>query len=156
MTHEELMARAVALSETGVRKGSGGPFGALIARDGEIISEGWNRVPSSNDPTAHAEVVAIRAAAQSLGTHVLKGCTLYTSCEPCPMCLAATYWARIDHVFYANTRADAASGGFDDQVFYDELSKPETHRALPMTRIVLPRAAEALREWERDPEKTPY
>jgi guanine deaminase len=156
MEHRDLIARAIALSAEGIGRVDGGPFGALVARGGEVVAEGWNRVPSSHDPTAHAEIVAIRAAAQSLGSFSLEGCVLYCSCEPCPMCLAASYWARIDHVYYANTRSDAAAIGFDDQFFYDELARPISERSLPLTRLEVDRSLVSMHEWNEDPEKVRY
>ncbi len=156
MEHRDLIARAIALSEAGISRADGGPFGALVARSGEVVAEGWNCVPSSHDPTAHAEIVAIRAAAQALGSFSLEGCVLYCSCEPCPMCLAASYWARIDHVYYANTRSDAAAIGFDDQFFYDELARPIPERSLPLTRLAVDRSRVPMREWNDDPEKVRY
>lgn len=156
MEHRELMEQAIALSQEGMRLGDGGPFGAVVARRGEVIAEGWNRVLSSHDPTAHAEVVAIRAAAKSLGSFSLDGCVLYSSCEPCPMCLAATYWARIEHVYFANTRADAAAIGFDDQFFYDELSRPVSDRSLPMTHMEVAGAALPMQAWREDTKKITY
>lgn len=150
------MIRAVALSEEGIGRADGGPFGALVARGGVVVAEGWNRVPASHDPTAHAEIVAIRAAAESLGSFSLAGCVLYSSCEPCPMCLAASYWARIDHIYYANTRSDAAAIGFDDQFFYDELARPISQRRLPLTRLEVDRAALPMHNWNEDPEKIRY
>ncbi len=156
MEHRELIARTIALSEEGIRRADGGPFGALVARGGEVVAEGWNCVPSSHDPTAHAEIVALRAAAKSLASFSLQGCVLYSSCEPCPMCLAASYWARIEHIYYANTRADAAAIGFDDQFFYDELLRPIGERSLPLTRLEVARAAAPMREWEEGSQKIPY
>jgi len=151
-----LIARAIALSEEGVGRAEGGPFGAVIARDGEVVAEGWNRVLASRDPTAHAEIVAIRAAARSLDSFSLAGCVLYTSCEPCPMCLAASYWARIDHVYFANSRSDAAAIGFDDQFFYDELARPTSQRSLPLTRLEVDGAGAIMRQWSDDSEKLRY
>ena len=156
MEHRELIARAIALSEEAVGRAEGGPFGALVARDGEVVAEGWNRVLASRDPTAHAEIVAIRGAARSLDSFSLAGCVLYTSCEPCPMCLAACYWARIDRVYYANSRSDAAAIGFDDQLFYDELTRPISQRSLPLTRLEVDRAAVAMQQWSDDHEKVRY
>lgn len=156
MEHRELIESTIALSKKGVQLADGGPFGALVARAGEVIAEGWNRVLSSHDPTAHAEIVAIRAATKALGSFSLSGCVLYSSCEPCPMCLAATYWARIDHVYYANTRADAAAIGFDDQFFYDELMRPASDRSLPTTRLEVAGAVLPMSEWQQDPNKTCY
>jgi tRNA(Arg) A34 adenosine deaminase TadA len=156
MDHEELMARAVALSKHGIETRAGGPFGAVIARAGEVVADGWNRVTSQNDPTAHAEVVAIREAAQSLGTHDLSGCILYTSCEPCPMCLSAAYWSRVDHVYYANTRADAAGIGFDDSELYDEVAKPIEARSLSITRLENDDAVSVMQKWAADPTNRRY
>src|SRR5215471_21434342 len=132
---KDLMRRAVALSAEKMRAGLGGPFGCVIARNGEIIAEGSNHVTSANDPTAHAEVVAIREACRKLGTFSLEGCELYTSCEPCPMCLGAIYWARLDRVYYANTRVDAAAIGFDDAAIYREFGKPIDGRAVPFIHL---------------------
>lgn len=129
------MEEAVALAVDNVRAGRGGPFGALVVREGEVVARGANRVTTANDPTAHAEVEAIRAACAQLGTFQLTGCTLYTSCEPCPMCLGAVYWARLDAVYYAATQAEAAAAGFDDAFIYDELARPAAARRLPMARL---------------------
>jgi tRNA(Arg) A34 adenosine deaminase TadA len=155
-THERFMRRAVELSAERMRKGSGGPFGAIIVRDGKIVAEGWNCVTSINDPTAHAEVTAIRAACDRLGTFSLQGCDIYTSCEPCPMCLAAIHWARLDRIFFANSREDAAAIGFDDAVIYGEVSKPIEHRAIPTLKVPVPEAAEAFAEWQAKPDKVLY
>jgi guanine deaminase len=153
---EDLMRRAVALSAEKMRAGLGGPFGCVIARDGAIIAEGSNHVTSANDPTAHAEVVAIREACRKLGTFNLEGCELYTSCEPCPMCLGAIYWARLDRVYYANTRVDAAAIGFDDDHIYRELDKPIGDRAVPFIQMALPEARQIFREWLEKTDKIPY
>ena len=123
------MRHAVRLSAERMREGAGGPFGAVIVKDGKVIAEGWNEVTSANDPTAHAEVVAIRLACEKLGTFSLEGCDIYASCEPCPMCLAAIYWARIDRIFFANTREEAAAIGFDDEFLYREIPKPIAERS---------------------------
>lgn len=136
--------------------GEGGPFGAVVARDGYIVGEGWNRVTSSNDPTAHAEIVAIREACRRLGSFSLAGCDLYTSCEPCPMCLGAIYWARLDRIFYANTTEDAAAIGFDDSSIAADLERPRGDRRIPMTHLDSDIAAEAFREWQQWPGRTPY
>ena len=136
-----------------MRAGAGGPFGAVIARDGEIIAEGHNQVTSTNDPTAHAEVTAIREACRVLGTFHLTGHEIYASCEPCPMCLAAIYWVRLDRVYFANTREDAARIGFDDAWIYDEIPKAPEARSLPMTRLPLPAADNIFREWETKTDK---
>lgn len=134
MTHTELMRRAISLAEENVRQG-GGPFGAVIARDGQILAEGVNRVTANSDPTAHAEVQAIRAAAAKLGTFSLEGCDIYASCEPCPMCLGAIYWARLAHLYYAATKDDAADAGFDDAFIYRELALPHASRHLSTARL---------------------
>src|ERR687890_841477 len=125
------LARAVELSREHMEEGAGGPFGAVIVRDGRVLAEGWNQVTSANDPTAHAEVTAIRRACQAVGDFSLEGATLYTSCEPCPMCLASAYWARVSRIVFANTRQDAAAIGFDDQLLYDEIPKPIGLRLIP-------------------------
>ena len=150
------MQRAIELSIENVRSGRGGPFGAVIVRGDEIAGTGVNSVTATNDPTAHAEVAAIRAACQKLGSFQLSGCELYTSCEPCPMCLGAIYWARLDRVFFAGTRDDAAQAGFDDAFIYDQLSSPVTARTLPMQPLMREEAIEAFREWERSGLKIPY
>jgi guanine deaminase len=152
----ELMAEAIALSREGMAKGLGGPFGALVARGGEVIARGQNRVTSSADPTAHAEIEAIRAACRSLGCFSLAGCELYTSCEPCPMCLGAAYWARLDRIVYANTRKDAAAIGFDDAAIYAELARPRERRKLPMARLMAREALGAFREWREKPDRIDY
>ena len=121
-----------------------------------MIAEGWNQVTSSNDPTAHAEVTAIRRACQELGTFDLRGCEIYTSCEPCPMCLAAIYWARLDRIYYGNTRQDAAAIGFDDEFLYQELPKPIDARSIPTTQLDAARAKAAFDEWERKDDKIRY
>lgn len=150
------MRHAVRLSAERMRAGDGGPFGAVIVSGGEIVAEGWNRVTSTNDPTAHAEVTAIRGACKALGTFSLKGCEIYTSCEPCPMCLAAIYWARLDRVFFANSREDAAAIGFDDALIYGEVSKPIEHRAIPTTKLALPEAEAVFAEWQAKADKVAY
>jgi guanine deaminase len=154
--HDDWMRRAVAISAEKMRAGCGGPFGAIIVRDNKIIAEGFNQVTSANDPTAHAEVVAIRTACRALGTFSLAGCDIYTSCEPCPMCLAAIYWARLDRVYYANTRADAAAIGFDDDHLYREVAKEIAERGLPFIRLECEEAARVFREWVEKPDKIPY
>jgi guanine deaminase len=150
------MAKAIAHSLRGMRAGRGGPFGAVIARDGKIIGQGGNRVISGNDPTAHAEVVAIRDACRRLGAFQLDGCVLYTSCEPCPMCLAAAYWARVDRIVFANSRRDAAAIGFGDDFVYREIPLPPARRRLPMTRLMGREALAVFREWARKADKIPY
>lgn len=155
MTNDELMREAIRLSEENVANG-GGPFGAVIARGGEIIATGVNRVTASNDPTAHAEVSAIRRAAQQLGTFNLSGCEIFTSCEPCPMCLGAIYWARLDRVYYANTKADAKAAGFDDSFIYDELALPRDRRKLPSVPMMRNEAIKVFEEWARKEDKVEY
>jgi tRNA(Arg) A34 adenosine deaminase TadA len=150
------LARAVALSREHMERGEGGPFGAVIVRDGTVLAEGWNRVTSSNDPTAHAEVTAIRRACEALGTFSLPGATLYTSCEPCPMCLAAAYWARVSRIVFANTRQDAAAIGFDDQLLYDEIPKPVAARIVPTLHAPTAEARAVFEAWRTKPDKIAY
>lgn len=150
------MRRAIALSHEKMQGGHGGPFGAVVIKDGEIISEGWNQVTSCNDPTAHAEVVAIRNACKTLNTFNLSGCILVTSCEPCPMCLAASYWSRVDKIYYANTRFDAADIGFDDSFFYDELSKEIEQRQVPMITLLRDEGLVAFKAWTEKTDRIEY
>jgi guanine deaminase len=153
---EEFMRRAIALGIENVRSGKGGPFGAVVVKDGRIVAEGANRVTATNDPTAHAEIVAIREACRVLGVFQLSGCDLYTTCEPCPMCLGAIYWARPARVFYACVAADAAAVGFDDAFIYDELKHPPGERRMPMQQLLLEEALEIFALWKRQENKTPY
>ena len=150
------MREAIRLAFAGMRRGRGGPFGAVIVRRGEIIARGMNSVIGRNDPTAHAEIMAIRQACRRLGTFKLTGVELYTSCEPCPMCLAAVYWARIPRLYYANTRADAAAIGFDDALFYQEMARPLQRRKLVMKPLLRLEALAAFQEWTSRADKTPY
>ena len=150
------MARAIQLSIENVRSGRGGPFGAVVVKDGEIIAEGANRVTSTNDPTAHAEVLAIRQACQKLSDFELKGCELYTSCEPCPMCLGAIYWARLARVYFASAADDAANAGFDDSFIYREIAEPITQRSIPMIQMMREEALTAFQEWQQHPNKIDY
>lgn len=150
------MNRAITLSAERMRANLGGPFGVVIVRRGEVIAEGFNQVTSTNDPTAHAEISAIRAACARLGTFSLAGCEIYTSCEPCPMCLAAIYWARLDRIYFANTRAQAADIGFDDEFLYDEIAKPIEERAIPTIRLDLEAARAVFDEWQLKPDKVMY
>jgi tRNA(Arg) A34 adenosine deaminase TadA len=150
------MAEAIDLSLRGMRRGRGGPFGALIVRDGEVIARGNNRVLATADPTAHAEITAIRADSRKLGLFHLEGCVLYTTCEPCPMCLGAAYWARLDRIVYANTREDAAAIGFSDAFIYAELDRAIPRRRLPMIRVMGPEALAAFDEWRLKSDKTLY
>lgn len=157
LSETEAMARAVALSREHMEKGAGGPFGAVITdSSGKIVAEGWNCVTSANDPTAHAEVVAIRRACEALGTFDLSGYRLYSSCEPCPMCLAATYWARISRLVYANTREAAAAIGFDDEFLYSEIPKPIAERAIPTEHRPSAEAADVFAAWAAKADKVAY
>lgn len=156
MSDEDFMRRAVAVSRERMLAGEGGPFGALIVREGKVIATGWNRVTSTNDPTAHAEVVAIRRACEAVGDFSLAGSTIYTSCEPCPMCLAAIHWARIERIVFANTRSDAARIGFDDAMIYDEIPKPIDQRLIPTEHMNLPEAEEVFEMWLRKADKIAY
>jgi guanine deaminase len=151
-----LMRRAIALSAEKMAAGFGGPFGAIIARQGTIIASGWNQVTSANDPTAHAEIVAIREACRAIGSFSLAGCDIYTSCEPCPMCLGAIYWARLEHVYYANTRADAAAIGFDDARIYGEIPLGIGERSLPFIRLAADEARRVFDAWLAKPDKVRY
>ncbi len=153
--HRKFMRKAISLSIQNVKKG-GGPFGAVIVKDGKIIATGVNRVTAVNDPTAHAEVTAIRKAAKKLGSFTLEGCTMYTSCEPCPMCLGAVYWAHIDRFFYANTRFDAKNIGFDDSFIYDEINLKPSERSIQTDRLLAGEAIRAFEYWNEKDDKTEY
>lgn len=155
MTREELMREAIRLSVRNVDEG-GGPFGAVIAKDGEIVATGVNRVTADHDPTSHAEVNAIRAASARLGTFDLSGCEIYTSCEPCPMCLGAIYWAHLDRMFYGNTKQDAAAVGFDDAFIYKELELRPEDRRLQTIQMLYDEAVTAFLKWKDSPDKTEY
>jgi tRNA(Arg) A34 adenosine deaminase TadA len=150
------MARAIQLSIENVRTGRGGPFGAVIVKEAVIIAEGTNQVTLTNDPTAHAEILAIRGACKSHGVFDLQGCEIYTSCEPCPMCLGAIYWARLTRVYFANTAADASKAGFDDSAIYREIVKAHAQRQIPMIEMMRKEALAAFREWEDKPNKIAY
>lgn len=150
------MNEAVRLSAEALRTGKGGPFGCVIVKDGAIVARGYNQVTSLNDPTAHAEVVAIREACRLLGTFQLNGCELYTSCEPCPMCLGAIYWARLARVYYANTRQDAAAIGFDDALIYREIEAPANTRTIPFLHTPLDAAHTIFTQWQQLPNKIDY
>lgn len=156
MTEEAFMQRAAALALEKMRANSGGPFGAVIVRNNTIIAEGWNEVTSSNDLTAHAEIVAIRRACALLGTFDLSDCDIYTSCEPCPMCLGAIYWARLRRIYYANTRGEAAQIGFDDELIYVEVARAPELRKIPHIRLMTHNAQAAFQEWAASPEKIRY
>lgn len=155
-SHKNFMQMAIDLSREGMLAGKGGPFGCVIVKDGEVIGKGCNSVASSNDPTAHAEIVAIRDACKKLGNFQLEGCNIYTSCEPCPMCIGAIYWARPARVFYANDRKDAAISGFDDDFIYQELELPIIQRRIPMIHMPLDDAGNVFREWINMDNKTLY
>ena len=153
---EDFMREAIRLSLDNMRSGKGGPFGAVIVKDGQIIARGFNQVTSSNDPTAHAEVVAIREACKTLGSFQLDGCEIYTSCEPCPMCLGAIYWARPDKMYYANTKVDAANIGFDDQFIYEEIELPLSNRKLKCEHLLNDEALVVFKEWSEKQDKIEY
>lgn len=153
---EEFMKMAVDLSKEGSETNQGGPFGCVIVKDGKIVGKGFNRVTSTNDPTAHAEVVAIRDACKNLNSFQLDGCEIYTSCEPCPMCLGAIYWARPDVVYYANTRNDAAAIGFDDALIYDEITILPENRSLKMIHVPDKAAQLIFKNWQERTDKTEY
>lgn len=152
----EFMREAIRISREKMRRGAGGPFGAVVVRRGRIVGRGWNQVTSANDPTAHAEVMAIRQACRRLKRFHLDDCELYTSCEPCPMCLAAIYWAHLPSVFYANTRRDAARIGFDDEFLYREVARPIGKRRLAMKQLLRAEARVAFTEWEAKPDRIAY
>jgi tRNA(Arg) A34 adenosine deaminase TadA len=156
MNHENFMREAIKEAEAGMRGGRGGPFGCVIVRRGELIARGNNRVTSTNDPTAHAEVTAIREACTKLGSYSLADCELYTNCEPCPMCLAAAYWARIPTLYYATTRVDAAAVGFDDDFIYEQIPLPPEKRALVMRPLLREEALTVFREWAAKADKLKY
>lgn len=153
---ENFMRRAIELARTGIDNKFGGPFGAVVVKDGEIIAEGWNEVTSKNDPTAHAEVNAIRKACTVLNDFQLTGCTIYTSCEPCPMCLGAIYWARPEKMFYACTREDAAAIGFDDQFIYDEIGRDLEERRIKTVNLLRIEGLGVFKMWESMPQKVEY
>jgi tRNA(Arg) A34 adenosine deaminase TadA len=153
---EQFMRRAIELAQMGMDGNAGGPFGCVVVKDGEIIGEGFNSVTSTNDPTAHAEIVAIRDACRALGKFQLDGCDVYTSCEPCPMCLGAIYWARPKRVFFAGTREDAAAAGFDDKLFYEEMDKPNDQRELRLENLLRDDAVKVFQNWLSKPDKQEY
>ncbi len=153
---EKHLAHAVALARAHMEANDGGPFGAVIVRDGKVIAEGWNQVTSANDPTAHAEVVAIRRATAKLGTFLLEGATIYASCEPCPMCFGAVYWAHLDRLVYAGTAADAKAAGFDDAFIYEELRRPLSQRRLTTIHAPSQEMDAVFADWRAKPDKTPY
>jgi guanine deaminase len=150
------MREAIRLSRQKMHANQGGPFGAIIVRDGKIIGRGWNKVTSSNDPTAHAEMTAVRDACKKLKRFHLEDCELYTSCEPCPMCLGAVYWARLKKIFYANTRKDAAKIHFDDSMIYNEVRRPIPRRKIPMRQLLRREALTVFKEWKNKTDKVRY
>ncbi len=150
------LREAIRLSGEKMAAGEGGPFGAVIVQGGRIVGRGWNRVTSTNDPTAHAEIVAVRDACGRLGTFCLEGCEIYSSCEPCPMCLAAIYWARLGRIVYAATLDDAAAAGFDDCSFYREVALPRSERSIPSMQDLREEACRAFAAWLRKDDRTPY
>ncbi|HKP93211.1 MAG TPA: nucleoside deaminase [Chthoniobacterales bacterium] len=154
--HARWMNEAIALARAGMRDQGGGPFGAVVIANNEVVGRGWNQVTSLLDPTAHAEVTAIRDACRTLQRFELRGCVLYTSCEPCPMCLSAIYWSRLDRVYYASTRQDAAGIGFDDDFIYQQIPLELSARSLPMTQLPTAAAAELFSDWSANPDKIPY
>lgn len=152
----QFLREAIRLSMEKMEANEGGPFGAIIVRDNQILGRGWNRVTSTNDPTAHAEVVAIREACRRLNHFALDGCEIYASCEPCPLCLAAIFWSRLDHIYFAASRDDAAAAGFDDQRLYDEFAKQPAQRSIPMTQALREEAQVALQAWIQKEDRIPY
>ncbi len=156
MSKEEFMREAIRLSVENVEQGKGGPFGAVIVKDGKIVARGANEVTASNDPTAHAEVVAIRKACMELNSFQLSGCEIYCSCEPCPMCLGAIYWARPDKIYFANTKADAAAIQFDDAFIYEELNRGIPERHLPTEQLLRNEAIIAFGKWQQSVKKVEY
>jgi tRNA(Arg) A34 adenosine deaminase TadA len=155
-SHEQFMRRAIELAQRGVDTNAGGPFGCVVVKDGHVIGEGCNEVTSSNDPTAHAEIVAIRNACAATGSFQLEGCHIYTSCEPCPMCLGAIYWARPARIFYAGTREDAAGAGFDDQFIYEEMEKQLEDRTMKLENLSREEAQKVFKNWADKPDKIEY
>lgn len=154
--HEDFMRHALRLAAANVRPGGGGPFGAVVVHQGKVIGEGRNRVTASNDPTAHAEIAAIRGACRKLKRFDLRGAVIYSSCEPCPMCLAAIYWARLDALYYAASRHEAAGAGFDDELLYQQIPLPPDQRSLPCHALLSEAGGEPFRLWRALPGKTPY
>jgi guanine deaminase len=156
MAPEDFMRQAIELSRKNVRSGKGGPFAALVVRGGKIIGQGTNQVTSRHDPTAHAEIVAIRQACASSKDFQLRGCEMYATCEPCPMCLGAIYWARLSRLYFANTKEDAAAIGFDDSRIYQQFALPAGQREVPTIQLLRVEALAAFREWQAKPDKEIY
>ena len=153
---EHWMRTAISLARDKMLANEGGPFGAVIVRDNQLIAEGWNMVTSHHAPTAHAEIVAIRRACHKLGSFTLHGCELYSSCEPCPMCLAAAYWARVDRIYFGGTRVDAANAGFDDEWLYCEINRPQTEKKTPAHQLLQPEAQAVFQDWLNKIDRIPY
>ena len=156
MCDNTFMRRAITLATNNVTSGNGGPFGAVITREGVVIGEGTNQVTSSGDPTAHAEILAIRAACKNIGNHILDGCIIYTSCEPCPMCLSAIYWARIKFIYFGNRKSDAAAIGFDDAHIYQQIAMPEGQRSIPTNQMLSEEAIISFQKWTQSEFKIEY
>jgi tRNA(Arg) A34 adenosine deaminase TadA len=154
--NENFMREAILLSKENMDSNKGGPFGAVVVKNGKIIGRGANNVTSINDPTAHAEVMAIRDACKNIGDFNLKGCEIYSSCEPCPMCLSAIYWSRIEKIYYANTQDDAAAINFDDAFLYRQVALPKEERSIPIISLLRNEALPVFKEWETKEDKTPY
>lgn len=154
--HENFMREAIELSSANMHSNNGGPFGAVVVKDGEIIGRGANNVTTTHDPTAHAEIMAIREACKTIGDFNLNGCEIYSSCEPCPMCLSAIYWARIDKIYYANTHEDAAKIDFDDSFLYEQVALPKESRSIPSARLLELDALSVFKEWAGKEDKVPY
>ena len=156
MKKDDFMLEAIRLSKEGMESGTGGPFGAVVVKNGKVVGKGSNKVTTTNDPTAHAEVVAIRDACQNLNSFELNDCEIYCSCEPCPMCLSAIYWARIDKIYFANTKNDAANIGFDDAFIYQEIEKPYSERSIPVETLMRNEAKEVFDLWLKKEDKIEY
>ena len=156
LTPQHWMRHAIQLSREKMLANEGGPFGAVIVCEQQLLAEGWNMVTSHNDPTAHAEIVAIRRACRQLGRFTLHGCELYSSCEPCPMCLAAAYWARVDRIYFAGTRQDATAAGFDDEWLYCEINRPQAEKKTPTIQLLQPEAQSVFQEWLQKIDRIPY
>lgn len=156
MRDSDFLRHAIDLAAAHSADGQNGPFGAVLVRDGAVLAEAWNQVVADHDPTAHAEIMAIRKACQKLNSFQLEGCTIYTSCEPCPMCLAALYWARVDAVVYAASKEDAAQAGFDDVLLYDEMAKPWRSRQLQAKRLLPEAGRTVLKQWQQNPNRIAY
>lgn len=154
--HETWLRRAIAMASQHMDANEGGPFGAVVVKGDSVVADGWNQVTSTSDPTAHAEVVAIRRAASAMGTWNLSGCVLYSSCEPCPMCLAAAYWARVDRIVFAASRNDAAAIGFDDAFIYDQIPLPVSQRSIPTEQALQAEAVEVFKKWMQKPDRLQY